>query len=264
MSAVTANPAGARAAPVGLPWRHPRPSAVLELRQNTLRPGRREALVELFEREFIEPQEAAGMELVGQFHDLDDPDRFVWLRGFPDHATRSEALATFYGGPVWRAHRAAANATMLDSDDVLLLRPARPGGGFVLPPRVAPETAPEGEPGVVVATVHHLRAPDPGAFIAAFERDWLPLLWDANIGLGPTLVSEHGRNGFPALPVREGESVFVWLRRHASAQRAAEAQARLDEALDWSPRLLEALARHEARPPQVLRLAPTPRSRLRG
>jgi hypothetical protein len=234
---------------------------VLELRQYGLRPGRRDTLVELFEREFVEPQEACGMQLAGQFHDLDAPDRFVWLRSFADHAARRDALAAFYGGPTWRAHRAAANATMLDSDDVLLLRPARPAGGLLLPPR-----ADDGadERGVVVLSVHHLRSADPAPFLAAFERHWLPLLWDANIGLDASYVSDPTPNGFPALPVREGESVFVWLRRHATPARAQDAQARLDEALDWQPRLAEALAVHEARPPQVLRLAPTPRSRLRG
>ena len=33
---------------------------VLELRQYTLHPGRRDELVALFEREFVEPQEAAA------------------------------------------------------------------------------------------------------------------------------------------------------------------------------------------------------------
>jgi hypothetical protein len=242
-----------------------RASAVLELRQYTLRPGRRDDLITLFEREFIESQEAEGMELVGQFRDLDAPDRFVWLRGFADHPKRNAALAAFYGGATWRAHRAAANATMIDSDDVLLLRPTRPAGGFNLPVREAPaDDVDADDPGVVIATVHHLRERDPAAFIAAFERDWLPLLWDSNIGVLATLVTDPGRNGFPALPVREGESVFVWLRRHASLARAAQAQARLDEALEWAPRLAESLSPFEARPPQVLRLAPTPRSRLRG
>ena len=62
---------------------------VLELRQYTLRPGMRDVLIELFEREFVESQEALGMTLVGQFRDLDDPNRFVWLRGFADMTTRA-------------------------------------------------------------------------------------------------------------------------------------------------------------------------------
>jgi hypothetical protein len=52
---------------------------------------------------------------------------------------RREALAAFYGGPVWKAHAAAANATMIDVNDVLLLRPVAPSTGFrPQPPRPAP------------------------------------------------------------------------------------------------------------------------------
>ncbi|MDX6763979.1 NIPSNAP family protein, partial [Streptomyces sp. F8] len=113
-----------------------RPLAVIELRQYTLRPGRRDDLIELFDGELVEPQEEEGMAVLGQFRDLDDPDRFVWLRGFPDMAARHDALAAFYGGPVWARHRDRANATMSDSDDVLLLRPLAHGTGF----RPAPST----------------------------------------------------------------------------------------------------------------------------
>jgi hypothetical protein len=44
--------------------------------------------------------------------------------------SRAQALKDFYGGPVWKAHREAANATMIDSDDVLFLHPATPPSGF--------------------------------------------------------------------------------------------------------------------------------------
>ena len=96
---------------------------VIELRQYQMHPGQRDVLIELFEREFIEPQQALGIDVVGIFRDLDDPDRYVWLRGFADMASRPAALAGFYDGPVWQRHRTAANATMIASDNVLLLRP---------------------------------------------------------------------------------------------------------------------------------------------
>ncbi len=94
---------------------------VVEVRQHTLHPGGRNALIELFEREFIDSQEASGIGVVGQFRDLDDPERFVWLRGFQSLEARGAALAAFYGGPVWEAHRGAANATWRFMGD-----PARP------------------------------------------------------------------------------------------------------------------------------------------
>ena len=104
-------------------------SNVVELRQYTLKPGQRDILIALFEREFVESQEAQGIALLGIFRDLDDPDRFVWLRGFPDMESRARSLAAFYRGPIWKANRDAANATMIDSDNVLLLRPAWSGAG---------------------------------------------------------------------------------------------------------------------------------------
>src|SRR5437762_11513588 len=103
---------------------------IVELRQYTLHPGQRDVLIDLFDREFVESQEALGMKVIGQFRDLDDPNRFVWLRGFRDMPSRAQALEDFYGGPGWKANREAANATMVDSDNVLLLFPAKPTSGF--------------------------------------------------------------------------------------------------------------------------------------
>src|SRR5262250_1700245 len=68
---------------------------VVELRQYTVRPGQRDVLIDLFDREFVESQEATGMAIVGQFRDLDDPDRFVWIRGFASMPSRARALAGF-------------------------------------------------------------------------------------------------------------------------------------------------------------------------
>src|SRR4029453_799553 len=99
---------------------------VVELRQYTLHPGQRDVLIDLFDREFVETQEAEGMRVLGQFRDLDNPNRFVWLRGFSDMPGPAHALCAFYGGPAWKAHSKAANATMVDSSNVLLLRPTRP------------------------------------------------------------------------------------------------------------------------------------------
>jgi hypothetical protein len=84
---------------------------VLELRQYTLRGGRRDALIELFESNFIEPQNAVGANVIGTFRDLDDPDRFVWIRGFASMADREAALEAFYKDPVELPCR-RANAPM--------------------------------------------------------------------------------------------------------------------------------------------------------
>lgn len=35
--------------------------------------------------------------MLGQFRDLDDPDRFVWLGGFSDMESRRRSVEAFYG-----------------------------------------------------------------------------------------------------------------------------------------------------------------------
>jgi hypothetical protein len=230
--------------------------AVVELRRYTLHPGRRDTLIELFEREFVESQEACGMRLLGQFRELDDADRFVWLRGFADMESRAQALAAFYGGPVWRAHREAANATMVDSDDVLLLRPARPDSGFA--PGAAPRAAAGAVPppcGLVVAMIWQLPLRVGADFVELFERRVVPRLRDAGATPLASFVSEHAANTFPALPVREGENVFVGF---AGFDDEAHWQRHFG---DFPPAAGERSALAD---PQILRLAPTARSRLRG
>ncbi|WP_300616035.1 NIPSNAP family protein [Dokdonella sp.] len=221
--------------------------AVVELRQYTLHPGRRDELIDLFEREFVEPQEACGMRLLGQFRDLDDPERFVWLRGFRSMDDRAAALTAFYGGATWALHRAAANATMIDSDDVLLLRPARDGSGFALAGGDRPAAgAPATPAGLVVAMLWTL--PESGA--GALEQR--VAAWLRTIGARPLacFVSEHAKNTFPALPVREGENVCACF-------------AGFDDEAHWQRHAGE-LPRTTGGAPHVLRLAPTRRSLLRG
>jgi hypothetical protein len=230
---------------------------VVELRQYTLRPGQRDVLVELFDREFVESQEAVGMELIGQFRDLDRPDRFVWLRGFPDMERRRLALEAFYGGPVWGAHSTAANATMIDVDDVLLLRPPSSTAGFdPQPPRPAPGA--RAPASLLAATICPLEGP---ADLAGVERRLRPAL--ATTGSPPLaiLVEEPSENTFPALPVRTGEHVVVWIQRIPATSTAGyhspdrQLRAAHDVARDLLPNL--------AAPPVQLRLEPTARSRLR-
>jgi quinol monooxygenase YgiN len=72
---------------------------------NTLKSGTRDALIKLFQRELTETQEATGIVVIGQFRDLNNPDRFVWLCGFSNMATHATALQEFYRGPVWKARR---------------------------------------------------------------------------------------------------------------------------------------------------------------
>jgi len=161
---------------------------VVELRQYLLKPGRTDDLIEVFDRELVETQEACGMVVIGQFRDLDRPDWFVWLRGFADMESRRQALTDFYDGPVWKEHGPAAVDTMIDSDDVLLLEPsvlelpgARPARGEF--------------PAELTITVYDGAPAD---------------ATDAPVALLRTL---HAENTFPRLPVVEGVDVTVRIDR---------------------------------------------------
>jgi hypothetical protein len=237
-------------------------SQVIELRQYTLHPGKREVLVDLFDRLFLDAQEELRMRVPGQFRDIDGPDRFVWLRGFPDLASRASLLEAFYGGPVWKANRDAANATMVDSDDVLLLRPVDAGSGLLLPVERGPSASdPSGA--FVVATVYLLDAPVDDAFVHLFRTQVSPVMAAAGAPLLAEYRTEYGRNDFPRLPVREGEHAFVWITSFASPDDHDRFRAGLARSAAWTSAVEPALGRRFKSPPQVLRLAPTARSLLR-
>lgn len=237
--------------------------SVLELRQYTLREGQRDVLIELFEREFVESQEAVGMGLVGTFRDRDRPDRFVWIRAFPDMPARAASLQAFYGGPVWAAHREAANATMIDSDNVLLLRPSGTRGGFANPPAPrAPIGATARPDSCALATIYYFDAPVGDTFRRFFESELTPALADAGLAPIARLETEPAENTFPRLPIRTGEHVFVWFARFDDDDALHAAEARLAASPRWTA-LKPKLDKMLRSPPERLVLEPTARSRLR-
>ena len=230
-------------------------AGVVELRQYTLRPGALPELLDVFETELLEPQEEAGMRIGGLFEDLEDPDRFVWMRGFDDMESRRRALEEFYGGPVWGRHADRANATMLDSDDVLLLRPTAPPHPAGSP---ASATAGPGRRRERVLVTTWLHEPDP-----ALEH-WLSTTVHEALCTGletevATWRTEPAANTFPRLPVRL-DHAFVWLASFPddAALRAAEARCAARPAWrhEVAPRLAAAVTSSRR-----LHLRPTARSR---
>ena len=236
---------------------------VVELRQYTLHPGQRDVLIDLFDREFVESQESLGMKVIGQFRDLDHPDHFVWLRGFPDMTSRAKALNDFYGGPVWKAHREAANATMIDSDNVLLLRPALPTSGFSLETR-PPIGSDEVPTSLVVATIYYFAAPVTPDFINFFEHKLRAVAESLGAIVSGSFVTENSENTFPALPVRVGENVFVWFSTFPDLVAYENYLAALSRSEQWRGQVSIALTGYLERAPEVLKLSPTARSQLRG
>jgi hypothetical protein len=236
---------------------------IVELRQYTLHPGKRDILIDLFDREFVESQEAVGIKVIGQFRDLDNPNRFVWLRGFRDMPLRAQALSEFYGGPVWKMHREAANATMIDSDNVLLLRPIHANSGFTFAgSRRAPPGVDREINGLIVATIYYFDAPVNEEFVDFFNRVLRPALTHTGGSILACLVTESAVNNFPKLPVREGENVFVWFSRFPDVAAYEGSIVSLDQAPFPSGTISKELTRLLKGRPEILKLLPTARSQL--
>ena len=223
---------------------------VIELRRYTLHPGRREDLITLFEREFRAPQEALGLQVLATFRDLDRPDTFVWLRGFADYARRAGALAAFYGGPVWQQHRDAANATMVDSDDVLMLGPLgapdRASGLWAL--RAMP--AGQGAVGAWLCRLDPAVTDDRGRLAAWGQRVGAAFA-ENGARLAGAWITDPRPNAFPRLPVRTDGPYGVLFAGFADAQALALHEAMLAGSSCWI-----AACRELAAPPTVLRLTP--------
>lgn len=265
VSAVAANLAASMAAQPGMAAADDATNqAVIELRQYTLQPGQRDTLITLFEREFLESQEQTGLRVLGQFRDLDNPDRFVWLRSFASMPARKAALESFYGGPVWKQHREAANATMIDSDNVLLLKPAHAQGAFVLSGlQRAGVDAAAAPAGLVVATIWYLQEPATPALLNLVRTRVEPQLRDDGATVLASLVSETAENTFPRLPVRSSDYVLIVF----TSFRGEEAHARFRERQAASGAWQSIQARLQPYlkgDTETVRLAPTPRSLLRG
>jgi hypothetical protein len=237
---------------------------VVELRQYTLEPGMTETLIDVFEEHFVEGQERTGITIGGLFRDLDRPDRFVWMRGFRSMEARRSALHDFYTGPVWKQHGPTANSTMIDSDDVLLLRPTRPPHPPLQPrPQSQSQTrapggdaAGAGEARVLMNICVHEAGQGTCEWLAAVAQ---PVL-EATLGTAvATWCTEPAPNSYPALPVRE-EHTFVWTATFPDQTGQDRAVARLGASreltlAEMSQRVASTLA---------LRLAPTVRSRHPG
>jgi hypothetical protein len=210
---------------------------LVELRRYTLRPGTRARFVALFETELVESQEAEGLRVGGIFADLDRPDAFVWLRGFAPGTDPGTALRAFYSGPAWRTHGPAANAMMVDSDDVFALRPVPGVPALPAPPD---ERAPVG---ATAAPAYRVLA---GVVLGTADPSTLSVTLSAALGVQVAVLrTDDSPNYFPPLPLRP-EPAACWF--------ATLGDDRLDEAAAAATRVL-APYQHE-----LLRLTPTPRS----
>ena len=171
---------------------------------------------------------------------------------------RHAALTAFYGGPVWARHRDAANATMIDSDDVLLLHPLRPAGGFPQRDRSAPGTRENRR--LLVRILHRV----PGASdLRHFCLEQVePVLEGTGAPVISWLETHDERNDFHRLPVREDADVVVAVSVFPDSGALRRHLALLAADLTWAEEVVPGLRRRIVRDPEQLVLRATPRSPL--
>jgi len=93
---------------------------IVEVRSYRIKPGKRAEFVDLFEKRAIPAQRSYGMKIMGPLLDVENPNKFVFLRSFPSLEAREQMKNDFYGGELWKNELEAIAMPMLDSYDVIL------------------------------------------------------------------------------------------------------------------------------------------------
>ncbi|MEO8113440.1 MAG: hypothetical protein ABI655_03590, partial [Phenylobacterium sp.] len=114
---------------------------------------------------------------------------------------------------------------------------------------------------LVTAVLHYVDAAALPAFAAVFASQMRPRIEAAGAQVLGVFVTEPAPNSFPRLPVREGETVLAYVLGFPDSAACQAYEAALE---DWRGAVPPDLLRQFARKPEVLRLLPTSRSRLRG
>jgi hypothetical protein len=102
------------------------------------------------------------------------------------------------------------NSLLVDSDDVLLLRPLDPEHGIPVFPSVDPIKEENGAQGVVVAQIFGVKPNNVDAFAQQAEATFASYR-AAGAREAGILVTLDAPNNFPQLPVRTDGPYLVWL-----------------------------------------------------
>jgi hypothetical protein len=244
--------------------RSPTCCPVVEIRQYLLAPDKRDDLIHLFEAQFIETQEAAGIAVPGQFRVDGNPNQFDWMQGFSDMAARRRAFDAFYHGAAWHRYRGLVNDWLVDYGNVLLLKPAHAGSDFTGLPVSRPKIGSTALPaGVVVLTIYYLGSNAGEKFDRFFETRIRPVVQGHGARVRATFVSDRSPSDYPGLPVRTDANVFAWFACYPDEA----AYDRFDRSLQADPRWWAVQANIALDgiyiPAEIHVLEPTPRSTLR-
>jgi hypothetical protein len=86
---------------------------IVEVRTYTIAEGLRQRFLLLFETRTRPLQQSLGIDVAGPWLDVENADRFVWLRAFPSMAERERMKQALYEGPEWTGELEAIMMPML-------------------------------------------------------------------------------------------------------------------------------------------------------
>ena len=93
---------------------------IVEVRSYRIKPGKRDEFIELFETRAVPAQRTYGINVIGPFLDVENPNKFVFLRSFPSLEERDRMKEAFYGSELWKNELEELAMPLLDSYDVIL------------------------------------------------------------------------------------------------------------------------------------------------
>ena len=93
---------------------------IVEVRAYRIKPGHREEFIEFFETRAVPAQRTHGIKILGPLLDLENPNKFVFLRSFPSLEERDRMKEAFYEGEVWKNELEAIAMPLIESYDVIL------------------------------------------------------------------------------------------------------------------------------------------------
>jgi len=102
---------------------------IVEVRSYRITPGKRDEFIEFFETRSIKALQSHGMKVVGPMVDVENPNKFVFLRGFPTMEDLHRMKDEFYGGKLWKEELEQIAMPMIESYDVILCETTT---GFVM------------------------------------------------------------------------------------------------------------------------------------
>lgn len=178
---------------------------IVEICRYTSHPGQRDALIASFERDLSGGRDVADLNSLGLFHDLDHPDRCVWLRGFTSAENRRQALARRHPRAAWHAQAGFARNTLRDSTHLLL---SVRHGPVPDEPRLPPAMEPDGAHARLAICLHYFDRQLDAGWLSHFEQVQRPWLEDLRARVVCTLVSAIDPHRSSA-PARVAGAVFA-------------------------------------------------------